>query len=52
MANVEVIQTKDMSLTFSIDFANKNIGGSNTLTMVAIQDTSEVILDFKQMDII
>lgn len=44
--NIDVIQTKHLELNLTADFSNSSLYGMNTLTMKAIQDTSEVILDF------
>ncbi|CDW80710.1 peptidase family m1 containing protein [Stylonychia lemnae] len=44
-ANVEVIQTTNFDLDITVDFNQKSVYGTNLLSMKALRDTSEIILD-------
>ncbi|TNV81734.1 hypothetical protein FGO68_gene11354 [Halteria grandinella] len=46
-ANVDVIQTYDFTLTVDVSFDQQVIKGSNILTLRAIQDVSEIVLDYQ-----
>ncbi len=44
-ANVEVIQTTNFDLAITVDFDQSSVYGTNILTLKAIQDVSQIILD-------
>lgn len=46
-ANVDVIQTYDFYLNVDVSFDQQLIRGSNVLTLRAIQDVSEIVLDYQ-----
>lgn len=50
-ANVDFIRTTDFNLTLNVYFEQPLIEGLNTLTLKAVQDTSEIILDFQGLSI-
>lgn len=50
-ANVDFIRTTDFNLTLNVYFEQPVIEGLNTLTLKAVQDTSEIILDFQGLSI-
>jgi hypothetical protein len=45
-ANVDYIRTTDFNLTMNVYFDDPIIEATNTLTLKAVRDTSEIILDF------
>ena len=51
-ANVDFIRTTDFNLTLGVSFDSTTIVGMNELTLVAVQDVSEIVLDFQGLTII
>jgi hypothetical protein len=49
--NIDVIQTRHIQLDVTVNLDQQVLFGNNTLTMQAIQDTSEVILDTQGLNI-
>jgi aminopeptidase N len=49
--NIDVIQTRHIQLDVTVNHDQQVLFGNNTLTMQAIQDTSEVILDTQGLNI-
>ena len=50
-ANVDFIRTIDFNLSMQVFFEDPVIHAVNTLTLNAVQDTSEIILDFQGLSI-
>jgi leukotriene-A4 hydrolase len=50
-ANVDVIQTRHLHLDVYVNLDQQLLFGNVTLTMQAVQDASEVILDYQGLDI-
>jgi len=51
-ANVDFIRATDFNLTLDVDFDNSVIHGLNTITLKAVQDVSEIVLDYQGLYII
>ena len=45
-ANIDFIRTVDFNLTMNVDFDKEMITATNLITLVAIQDVSEIVLDY------
>jgi leukotriene-A4 hydrolase len=50
--NVDVIYTTNMTLNVTVNFDTRKLFGYIDLEMKAIQDTSEVILDYQGIDLV
>lgn len=50
-ANIDVIQTRHIELNVTINMDIKQIFGICNLTLQAVQDASEVVLDYQGIDI-
>jgi len=46
-ANVDYIRTTDFNLTLDVDFDKTVIQGTNTLTLTAVRDVTEIVLDYQ-----
>ena len=50
-ANIDFIRTYNFNLEMNVNFDQQVISATNYLSMIAIQDTSEIILDFQGLKI-
>ena len=50
-ANVDYIQTTDFNLNMNVSFDDQQIVATNILTLRAVQDVSEVVLDYQGLEI-
>ena len=45
-ANIDFIRTVDFNLTMKVDFDRQFITATNLITLKAVQDVSEIVLDY------
>jgi hypothetical protein len=50
-ANIDFIRTYNFNLQMNVNFDQQVISATNFLSMTAVQDTSEIVLDFQGLKI-
>ena len=50
-ANIDFIRTVDFNLTMKVDFDRQFITANNLITLKAVQDVSEIVLDYQGLKI-